>query len=623
MTGGRGPSRRAAIGGAVGFLAGAALPLPAPTQGALRHGLSAYGDLRYPVDFRHFDWVDPRAPKGGRLITVPSSWALNQNPTTFNSLNGLILKGDAAVGLDFVFASLMTRALDEPDAVYGLVAKAVEISDDGLVDRFLLRREARFHDGSPLTADDVVFSILTLKEKGHPLLSQVLVDVEDVVAEAPDRVVVRYRKGRGRTLPLTVATLPILSRAFWASRDFSASTLEPPLGSGAYRVGRFEPGRFIEYERVADWWAKDLPVSVGRANFDVIRYEMYRERTTGFEAFKAGRYLLREEFTSIVWATQYDFPAVLDGRVKKLELEDHAPSGAQGWFLNCRREIFRDARVREAIGLAFDFEWSNANLFFGSYRRTASFFANSELEATGRPSAAELALLEPFRGTVPDEVFGEAWRPPVSDGSGRDRAMLRRAADLLAEAGWVRRGDRLVDAGGKPFEIEFLEADQTFGRITGPFVKALQALGIAARERIVDPSQYEKRIADFDFDVVSRRYSFGATPDEGLRQFWHSSSARQPGSSNLAGIADPAVDALIERLLAAETRAAAVTTAQALDRVLRAGRYWVPHWMKASHWIAAWDVHGRPAVKPRYDRAIESTWWVDRPRAEALGKGLI
>ncbi|NLH81142.1 MAG: ABC transporter substrate-binding protein, partial [Phyllobacteriaceae bacterium] len=366
-----------------------------------------------------------------------------------------------------------------------------------------------------------------------------------------------------------------------------------------------------------------LPVARGQWNFDRIRYDLFRERTAAFEAFKAGETTLREEFVSLAWATQYDFPALREGRVKRIELEDRSPSGAQGWFLNTRRPILADVRVREALGLAFDFEWSNKNLFFGSYLRTPSFFVNSELEATGTPSPAELALLEPWRGKVPDEVFGEVWLPPVSDGSGRDRKLLKRAADLLAEAGFSRRGERLVDASGKPFELEFLEAETSFARITGPFVKNLQALGIDARERVVDPSQYEKRITEFDFDVVSRRYSMGATPDESVRRFWTSPFRDSPASDNLSGIADPAVDALVAAMLAASTREAQLTAAHALDRVLRAGRWWVPHWYKANHWVAAWDVFDRPGTKPRYDRAIESTWWVDEARARALGKGLL
>ncbi|WP_333825129.1 extracellular solute-binding protein [Pinisolibacter sp.] len=618
-----GPSRRALVAGGL-----AAVLVPAfagraraATPSGRRHGLSTFGDLKYPADFGHFDWANPAAPKGGRLVTVPATWSTNQNPQTFNSFNDLILKGDAAVGLGLTHASLMVRAWDEADAVYGLIAEAVEWRDaDTLV--FHLRPQARFADGTPLTAEDVAFSLTILKDKGHPQIAVTLKEMAEAIVEAPDRVVVRFTGKQGRGLPALVAQQPILSKAWWATRDFEQSSLEPILGAGPYRVGAHDAGRFVEYERLADWWAADLPVTRGSWNFERIRFEMYRERTTAFEAFKAGQYLLREEFTSLTWATQYDFPAVADGRVKRFELEDRSPSGAQGWFLNSRRPMLKDARVREAIGLAFDFEWSNKNLFFDSYRRTSSFFVNSDLEASGPPSKEELALLEPWRGKIPDEVFGEPWTAPVSDGSGRDRSLLKRANDLLAAAGWKRAGGRLVDAEGRPFELEFLESDGSMARIAGPFVKNLQALGIGASERVVDPSQFEKRLRDFDFDVVSRRYSIAPTPDETVRQFWHSSSASREGSFNLAGIADPCVDALIEAMLGAESRAALTHAAHALDRVLRAGRWWVPHWYKPSHWIAAWDVFGRPEAKPRYDRAIESTWWIDRDKATALGKGL-
>ncbi len=589
-----------------------ALAGPLPT--GERHGLSIFGDLKYAADFRHFDWVNPEAPKGGRLITQPSNTAYNQDGSTFNSLHDLILKGDGAVGLDLTRVSLMARAMDEPDAVYGLLARSVEIRDGGNTLVFRLRPEARFHDGTPVTADDVAFSLETLKAKGHPQLAEPLREMVSAEARASDEAVVRLSGKQGRSVASLVALMPIVSKAWWSGRDFEASTLEIPLGNGPYRIARVEPGRSIDYERVRDWWGAELPVSKGQWNFDVVRYEFFREPTAGFEAFKSGSINLREEFSSLGWATKYDFPAVADGRVKRIELEDHSPSGAQGWFLNTRRSMFKDARVREALGLAFDFEWSNTKLFYGLYKRTPSFFVNSDLEASGEPSAAELALLEPYRDRLPAEVFGPLWQPPVSDGSGQDRRLLKRASELLAAAGWVRRGDTLVDASGKPFEIEFLESDTVFARISGPYMRNLQALGIRAHERVVDPSQYEKRIQNFDFDVTSRRYSLAPTPDEGIRQFWHSSAATRPGSYNLAGIADPVVDALIEAILAAGSREALVTAAHALDRVLRSGRWWVSHWYKASHSIAAWNVFGRPATKPRYDRAVESTWWIERAK---------
>ena len=623
------PSRRGVLGGlglaAAGLAfagpSGAARAVAALPEGIEAHGLSVFGDLKYPVDFKHFAYVRADAPKGGRLSTIAGRWAFNQNPQTFNSLNTLILKGDAAVGLTVIYDSLMVRALDEPDAVYGLVAKSVRAADGGNTFVFTLRPEARWHDGTPLTAEDVAFSLTTLKEKGHPQITETIRDMVSATAEGFSTVVVKLSGKQSRGLIQVIATLPIVSKAYYASHDFEQSTLDVPLGSGPYKVGRFDAGRYIEYERVADYWAKDLPVNVGQNNFDVIRYEMYRERTTAFEGFKAGQYLLREEFTSIVWAQQYDFPAFKDGRVVRFELSDGSPSGAQGWFLNTRREKFADPRVREAIGLAFDFEWSNKNLFFGSYRRTHSFFENSDLKASGKPSPEELALLEPFRSKVPDEVFDEPWSPPVSDGSGRDRKLFRRANELFTAAGWVNKDGKLRNAKGETLDIEFLDSDPIFGRVVGPYVQNLAALGVNATSRVVDPSQFEKRLRDFDYDAVVRRYSLSPTPDEGMRLYWGSKSAAQPGSSNLSGIRDPIVDALIEQVLAAPTRPAMVAAARALDRVLRAGRYWVPHWFKASHWMAMWDVYGRPDTPP-YDLALAATWWVDRDKAKRLDKGL-
>ncbi|WP_443147438.1 extracellular solute-binding protein [Prosthecomicrobium sp. N25] len=597
--------------------------MPAAAQGeGERHGLSYFGDLKYPADFRHFDYVNPAAPKGGRLVTVPSQWAFNQNPSTFNSLNTLILRGDAAVGLEGTFSALMVRGLDEPDAVYGLVARSVSIRDGGNSYVFRLRPEARFHDGSPISAEDVAFSLNTLKEKGHPAISLTIREMAGAEATGWDTVVVRFTGRQSRGLPLVVATLPIVSKAYYATRPFDQTTMEPPLGSGPYRVGRFEAGRYIEYERVADWWGRDLPVSVGQNNFDVIRYEMFRERNVAFEAFKAGQYLLREEFTSLTWATQYDFPAIAEKKVVRFELEDQSPSGRQGWYLNTRREKFADPRVREALGLAFDFEWTNKNVFFGSYTRVHSFFVNTEYEATGTPSSAELALLEPYRGKVSDEVFGEAWRAPVSDGSGRDRATLRRASQLLAEAGWTLQNGALRNRRGEALTMEFLDSDTSFQRVVGPFQENLKRIGVDSTSRIVDPSQYQKRIDEFDFDVVSRRTSMAPTPEESMREAWSSATADKPGSANLPGIKDPVVDALVDKALAATTREDLVTICRALDRVLRSGRYWIPHWYKGSHWIAMWDVYARPAVKPRYSRGIQNTWWVDRDKAAALGKGL-
>jgi len=582
------------------------------------HGMSAFGDLAYPPDFQHFRYVDPRAPKGGRFSQIGPDRQFNQNFLTFNSLNSYILKGDAAQGMELTFGTLMARCGDEPDATYGLAAEKIRRSSDGLTYRFFIRPEARFHDGTPLTAADVAFSLNILKQEGHPLISQSLRDFIGAEAESHTIVVATFKPQRARDVPLLVAGLPIFSKAYYATKPFAESTLDVPLGSGAYRVGRFEPGRFIEYNRVADWWGAELPVARGQNNFDVVRFEYYRDRDVGFQGFTAENYLFREEFTSRTWATRYDFPAMKDGRVKKDVIPDDTPSGAQGWFINTRRSKFADPRVREALCDAFDFEWTNKTIMYGSYDRTVSVFQNSDMMAKGPPSADELALLEPFRGKVPDEVFGEPYLPPVSDGSGQDRALLRKAAQLLKDAGCAVANGKRVLPGGEPLTIEFLIDEPTFEPHHMPFIKNLGVLGIDASLRIVDPVQYRARRDGFDFDITVDRFSFSATPGDSLRSFFSSEAAGLKGSNNLAGIADPAIDALIDRIIAAPTRPSLTVACRALDRLIRAGRYWIPHWYKPSHWIAYWDVFGRPPAQPRYFRGIPETWWYDADKAAKI-----
>jgi microcin C transport system substrate-binding protein len=591
---------------------------PAAGQEVERHGMSAFGDLKYPPDFKHFDYVEPNAPKGGVFSHLGSTRAYNQNFLTFNSLNSYILKGDAAQGMQLTFASLMAFAADEPDSYYGLAARAVRISADGLTYRFAMRPGITFHDGSALTAHDVAFSLKILKEKGHPIAQQMLRDFADAEALDDGSVVVRFAPNRARDVPLFVASLPIFSRTYYANRVFDETTLEVPLGSGAYKVSRFEVGRYIEYERVKDWWGVDLPVTRGQNNFDLIRYEFYRDRDVAFEGFTGKSYLFREEFTSRIWATRYDFPAIREGRVKRDVIPDLTPSGAQGWFFNTRREKLRDKRLREAFIYAFDFEWTNKNLMYGAYQRTHSVFQNSNMMAMGKPDADEVALLEPFRGKVPDEVFGEPFVPPVSDGSGQDRALLRRANALLQEAGLVVKDGKRVTPQGELFSVEFLLDEPSFQPHHMTFIKNLGIVGIDATLRLVDPVQFRKRLDDFDFDLVVQRFNFSSTPGDSLRSFFSSQAAALKGSQNLAGMSDQVIDALIERIIAADSRAKLVTACKALDRVIRAGRYWVPHWYSASHRIAYWDVFGRPATKPRYARGIPETWWYDRDKAAAI-----
>jgi microcin C transport system substrate-binding protein len=610
------PTRREVIGLGIGAAATAWLRPAAAATGAETesqgesHGMSAFGDLKYPADFHHFDYVNPDAPKGGLFSTIPSSRAFNQSFQTFNSLNAFILKGDGAKGMEMTFTSLMARAGDEPDAMYGLAARSVRISADGLTYQFKMRPEARFHDGQKLTARDAAFSLTILKAKGHPLITQQMRDMVSAEASDDATLVVTFAAKRGRDVPPFVAGLPIFSKVYYTAHPFEESTLDVPLGSGPYKVGRFEPNRFIEFDRVKDWWGADLPVCRGAYNFDTVRFDFYRDRDVAFEGFSGRSYLYREEFTSRIWNTRYDFPALTEGRVKREQLPDETPSGAQGWFINTRRDKFKDPRVREALGCAFDFEWTNKTIMYGAYVRTVSPFQNSDLMASGPPAPEELALLEPFRGKVPDEVFGMPFVPPVSDGSGQDRKLLRRAVQLLNDVGFPIRDGKRVTPQGEVFRVEFLLDEPTFQAHHMPYIKNLGTLGIEATLRLVDPVQARARRDDFDFDMVIERFGFSTVPGDSLRPFFSSRAAATKGSYNLAGIADPAVDSLMEQVIAADTRAKLVFAARALDRVIRAGRYWVPQWYSNAHRLAYWDVFAHPPSLPKYLGVMApDIWW--------------
>ena len=604
-------SRRHVLGLGIGSLCAARLrPAPAAEETPEAQGMSAFGDLKYPADFDHFDYVNVSAPKGGLFSTIPSGRAYNQSFQTFNSLNAYILKGDGAQGMGMTFATLMARAGDEPDAMYGLAAKSVTISPDGLIYRFRMRPEARFHDGTKLTARDAAFSLNVLKTNGHPLITQQVRDMLKADAVDDATLVVTFAAKRGRDVPLFVAGLPIFSQAYYAARPFDETTLDIPLGSGPYKVGKFEVNRYIEFERVKDWWGADLPVNRGSYNFDILRYEFYRDRDVAFEGFTGRNYLFREEFTSRIWNTRYDFPAMTDGRVKREMLPDDTPSGAQGWFFNTRRNKFRDPRVREALGNAFDFEWTNKTIMYGAYVRTHSPFQNSDLMAIGPPSPEEIALLEPFRGKVADEVFGAPFVPPVSDGSGQDRALLRKAVQLLHEAGCVMKDGKRMTPQGEAFRIEFLLDEPAFQAHHMPYIKNLGTLGIEASLRLVDPVQFRARRDDFDFDMIIERFGFSTVPGDSLRPFFSSRAASTKGSNNLAGISDPAIDTMVEQLIAADTRPKLVFAARALDRIIRAGRYWVPQWYANTHRLAYWDVFGHPPNLPKYlGTGAPDLWW--------------
>lgn len=585
-------------------------------QAEPRHGISAFGDLKYPPDFKHFDYVNPDAPKGGRLA---SRGILARD--TFDSFNGFILKGTWPENIGLLFDTLMARATDEPDAMYGLVAKTADLASDKKSVTFQLREEARFADGSKLTGDDVCDSFRLIKDYGDERIRIAIRDIEKCDVLAPYEVRYSFKGDNTRDLPLSVAALPILSKAYYATHDFTKTSLDPPLGSGPYKIGSFKAGQYVSYVRRPDYWGAELPVNKGRFNFDEVRNEYFKDRTAVVEALKAGVLDLHEEFTSRDWATAYNTKSVEEGRLIKEVLPDNTPSGAQGLYFNMRREKFQDVRVRKAFDLAFDFEWMNTNLFYGSYQRTTSFFENSALMAKGKPSPEELQILEPFRKELRPEVFEDAYLPPVSDGSGQDRKLLKQASQLLAEAGWKRDGTLLVNAKGEKFTVEFLIDGPTSERILAPYAKNLRLLGIDTTLRGIDPAQQEQRMKDFDFDVDIVRLVGGQTPGDELKAQFSSDAAKTIGSYNLSGIELPVVDRLIDKMVAAKSREELMYAGRALDRVLRAEHIWVPNWGKASHWIVHWDIFEKPQIKPEYDRGITDTWWVNAEKAKTLRRG--
>lgn len=587
-------------------------PALAQEKAQPRHGLSAFGDLKYPAGFRHFDYVNPDAPKGGEL----RSWQLNG----FDNLHPLILKGVTAQNLGLTFQSLMSRAVDEPDSVYGELAESAELAPDRSWAAFNIHPQARWHDGRPVTAEDVVFTVENTRRDGHPLYQLTLRDVESVTAEGPRRVLFRFRDTESRRdLPLIVAQLPILPKAWFQGRDFTAPTIEPITGSGPYRISRVDAGRTLVFERVRDWWARDRGLNRGRFNFDIVREDYYRDRDIALEAFFAGEYDFREEIIARAWATAYQGkPAFEQGRIKREVLKDETPSGVQAWFLNSRKPHLSDARVRQAINLAYDYEWANKTLFYSLYKRTRSMFENSDLAATGLPSAAELKLLEPYRDRVRPEVFTTEFQPPVSDGSGRNRANLKRAQELLKDAGWRVQDGKLVDAKGKPFELEFLLYEPSFQRLINPFARNLEMIGITVSIRVVDVAAFENRMRAFEFDVIGRRFAMPLTPGVEQRNFWTSQSATTTGSFNFSGINDPVVDDLVEHIVSARSREELRTATRALDRVLMWGWYVVPNWYSGTVKLGYWDRFARPAVKPAYDVGLIETWWIDPAKDKAL-----
>jgi microcin C transport system substrate-binding protein len=578
--------------------------LPAAERAPSSHALSMFGDLKYGPGFKHFAYVNPAAPKGGHVKLGAIG--------TFDTLNPWVLRGVKAVGLGLVFDTLLTASADEAFSEYGLLAESVQAPADRSWVAFTLRPEARFHDGTPVTVEDVVWTLQALKTKGHPARRAYYSRVKSAEKTGPRTVRFAFQGGENRELPLIVGQMPVLSKTFWSTRDFEKTTLERPLGTGPYQVEGFEPGRSITYRRVQDYWGAGLAVNTGRYNYDTIRFDYYRDATVSVEAFKAGEYDFREENSSKNWATAYNVPAVASGAIKKEQIRHEQPTGMQGFVFNTRRPFFGDPRVRRALAAAFDFEWTNEHLFYGAYTRTRSYFSNSELASRGLPTPAELKILEPFRTRLPAEVFTQEYQPPSSAAPGGLRGRLLEALRGLEEAGWVVRDGRLVNArSGQPMAFEILNNDPTWERITLPFAKNLERLGVAARVRTVDTAQYQYRLENFDFDMVVDVIPQSLSPGNEQIDFWTSAKAAEPGSANLPGIRDPVVDALVDLLIAAPDRAELIARTRALDRALLWGHYVIPHWHIQAFRVLYWDKFGRPATPARYAHGFLDTWWVD------------
>jgi microcin C transport system substrate-binding protein len=584
----------------------AALSAAPAAAGEIAHGIAMNGVPKYPAGFTAFEYVNPVAPKGGGL-----RWALTGG---FDSLNPYIVRGRPVAGTQELFESLLARAQDEPFSLYGLIAESVETPADRSWIIFRLRNEARWHDGTPITAADVLFSWDTLRRHGRPNHRAYYNRVSQAKALDPQTVRFAFAPAADgtidRELPLILGLMPVLSRAWWQDRDFETTLLEPPLGSGPYRIMSVDAGRSVVYRRVPDYWGRELPVRRGTGNFDVIRYDYYRDDGVALEAFKAGEADLRRELDPNRWATSYDFPAVRDGRVRLEALAHGRPEPMRGFLINTRRWPFHDRRVRQALGYAFDFQWMNRTLFHGSYRRTTSYYPNSELAATGLPSPAESALLAPFRDELPPELFSQPFTVPETDGSGPPglRANLREATRLLGEAGWRVVGGRLVDGENRPLRFELLLGAPAEEKVALEFARTLARLGIVARVRTVDSAQFQGRLDDYDYDLVLHQWSSTLSPGNEQTVFFGSAGAELPGGRNYAGVRSAAVDALTQSLGQAPDRAALVTRVRALDRVLSWGFYAVPLFHLGEDRVASWCGLRHPATVPVYG-FLSEVWW--------------
>ncbi|MEQ8355744.1 MAG: extracellular solute-binding protein [Kiloniellaceae bacterium] len=601
---------------AIAVTAALSLPLAAFPAGAQdqkiykAHAIAMHGEPKYPADFTHFDFANPNAPKGGTLRLSGSG--------TFDTFNPYNAKGSAAAGASIATETLLARGDDEAFTMYGLLAETIEWPEDRSWIIFNLNPKARWHDGKPVTADDVIFSFETLIEKGAPLFRFYYQSVIGTEKLGERSVKFSFQPGENRELPLILGELPVFPKHYWEGREFDKTTLEPPLGSGPYRVKAFEPGRFVEIERVDDYWGKDIPVRKGTDNYDTIRYEYFLDRTIIRQALKAGQIDYFAENSAKEWATQYNIPAVDAGVLHKQRILDKSSGGMQAFYMNVRRKQFQDPQVRRALAYAFDFQWTNKTVYYDQYEQPASYWAPTELAATGLPEGEELEILERYRGRIPDEVFTKPYEPPTTDGSGWPRENLLKALDILEGAGWVVRDMKLVNAEtGERFSFEFLYVDQAQERVLLPFFFNLRRLGIEVRPRLVDTSQYINRFRARDFDMMIFNNGQALSPGNEQRDQWGSAAADQPSSRNIAGIKDPVVDELIELVISAPSRESLIQRTRALDRVLLWGFYVIPQLIAPFDRILYWDKFGRPDRVPLNGPDV-LRWWVDEELAATL-----
>ena len=573
------------------------------------HAISMHGTPKYPKSFKHFDYVDPDAPIGGiiKLHQIGS----------FDTLNNFILKGDPAVNLSQIHDSLLVKSNDEPFTMYGLIAENITVPKDRSWVIFKIRKEAKFHNGEPIRVEDVIWTLNTLKDKGHPFYKFYYKSVKKAEKISDSEVKFFFESDRNLELPLIIGQMKILSEKYWKNK-FENVLLENPIGSGPYRVKSFKAGRTIEFEKVSDYWGKNLPVNKGKFNFNKVIIEYFRDATVALEAFKTGDYDFRQENQAKRWANAYNFNAIENGKVIKQSVKHEIPTGMQGFFINRRKDIFKNRIVRKALNYAFDFEWTNKILFFNQYKRTNSFFSNSDLASLNLPTKEELKLLDPFKDELTDEVFYNIYKNPVNDGSGNIRNNLKIADKLLFEAGWIiKDGKRINKETGRPLKFTILLVSPEFERIALPYAKNLKKIGIEAKVRTVDSAQYERRLENFSFDMTVISLGQSLSPGNEQIDFWHSSSARINGSRNYSGISNTTVDFLIDKIIAAKDRESLKNATKALDRVLLNGYYVVPHWHIQDFRISYWNKFGKPKINPKYDLGLDG-WWYDKDKAKLL-----